>query len=147
VLHAACCVLGAECGSNSDNHSPLITCVHCIGLMESSQPPTWCRPSYRIRSGTSHGPHSSASPQSYIALYGGSFITANTRPVSVGDTINLEDTCASEQARGFRTATFDLDALARGRPSWGLFREHRPPLYNSLSTFGRKQWPRKLWQN
>jgi N-carbamoylputrescine amidase len=31
-------------------------------------------------------------------------------------------------------ATFDLDALARTRASWGFFRDRRPDLYGVLTT-------------
>jgi N-carbamoylputrescine amidase len=32
------------------------------------------------------------------------------------------------------TATFDLDAVAEQRASWGLFRDRRPDLYGPLLT-------------
>lgn len=39
-----------------------------------------------------------------------------------------------EQAEGFVTAEFDLDAVALQRSSWGLFRDRRPDLYEVLLT-------------
>jgi N-carbamoylputrescine amidase len=38
------------------------------------------------------------------------------------------------EAEGIVTATFDLDALARSRASWGFFRDRRPDLYEILTT-------------
>ena len=36
------------------------------------------------------------------------------------------------------TATFDLDALAHIRASWGVFRDRRPELYTPLLTLDGK---------
>ena len=33
---------------------------------------------------------------------------------------------------GIITASFDLDAIARARTSWGLFRDRRPELYSVI---------------
>ena len=33
------------------------------------------------------------------------------------------------------TATFDLEAIARQRTSWGIFRDRRPELYGALATY------------
>jgi N-carbamoylputrescine amidase len=35
---------------------------------------------------------------------------------------------------GVATATFDLDAIAKARASWGLFRDRRPELYGPLAS-------------
>jgi N-carbamoylputrescine amidase len=40
---------------------------------------------------------------------------------------------------GVITATFDLDALARTRASWGFFRDRRPELYDVLGTADGKK--------
>ncbi|MEQ8354470.1 MAG: N-carbamoylputrescine amidase [Kiloniellaceae bacterium] len=41
---------------------------------------------------------------------------------------------ADGENRGVITATFDLDAVAAQRASWGLFRDRRPDLYGALQT-------------
>jgi N-carbamoylputrescine amidase len=43
---------------------------------------------------------------------------------------------APRDAGGVFTATFDLDAIARQRRSWGLFRDRRPDLYEILTEPG-----------
>ncbi len=58
-------------------------------------------------------------------FYGASFI-ADAR----GD--KLAELGRDEE--GIRTASFDLDALARRRASWGFFRDRRPELYGVLMT-------------
>jgi N-carbamoylputrescine amidase len=58
-------------------------------------------------------------------FYGSSFI-ANAR----GD--KQAELGRSEE--GVALATFDLDALARARASWGFFRDRRPELYGALTT-------------
>ena len=39
---------------------------------------------------------------------------------------------AGDEGDAVLTATFDLDALALQRASWGLFRDRRPELYGAL---------------
>ena len=58
-------------------------------------------------------------------FYGSSFI-ADGR----GDKVAELD----RTAEGVILATFDLDALARTRASWGFFRDRRPDLYEVLTT-------------
>ena len=53
-------------------------------------------------------------------------------------------TLAAELGRsqeGFAVATFDLDAIARQRASWGLFRDRRPDLYGALTSHGGNSLP------
>ncbi len=60
---------------------------------------------------------------SEMTFYGSSFIAGPTGDI------------AAELGRGeegFVTAQFDLDAIAHGRASWGLFRDRRPELYDIL---------------
>jgi N-carbamoylputrescine amidase len=58
-------------------------------------------------------------------FYGSSFI-ANAR----GD----KQAELGRSDEGVAVATFNLDALARARASWGFFRDRRPDLYQALST-------------
>ncbi len=58
-----------------------------------------------------------------MQFYGSSFI-ANPR----GELIEEMDT----EEEGVRLATFDRDALGRGRAGWGFFRDRRPDLYGAL---------------
>lgn len=60
-----------------------------------------------------------------ITFYGSSFI-ASPR----GDKVAEMDRSES----GFRLATFDREALRRGRAGWGFFRDRRPDLYGVLLT-------------
>lgn len=60
-----------------------------------------------------------------LTFYGSSFIADQT-----GEKIAEADR-ASECVV---TATFDLDAIARQRSNWGLFRDRRPELYTPLLT-------------
>lgn len=63
---------------------------------------------------------------SSITFYGSSFITDNTgRKVAEAD----------DHTATVLTHTFDLDALALARRSWGVFRDRRPDLYGPLLTF------------
>jgi N-carbamoylputrescine amidase len=58
-----------------------------------------------------------------MTFYGSSFIADETGAI------------AAELGRaeeGVVTATFDLDAIARLRASWGLFRDRRPDLYGVI---------------
>ncbi|MFK8253914.1 N-carbamoylputrescine amidase [Ancylobacter terrae] len=60
-----------------------------------------------------------------ITFYGTSFIAGPTGEI-------LADT--DRATAGVTTATVDLDALARQRRSWGVFRDRRPDLYGPLLT-------------
>jgi N-carbamoylputrescine amidase len=58
-----------------------------------------------------------------ITFYGSSFIADQTgRKLAETD----------RESPGIVTATFDLDAIARQRRSWGVFRDRRPELYSHL---------------
>jgi N-carbamoylputrescine amidase len=58
-----------------------------------------------------------------ITFYGSSFIAGPTGEI-------VSELGRSEQ--GTTTASFDLDAIAHARASWGLFRDRRPELYDAL---------------
>lgn len=60
-----------------------------------------------------------------ITFYGSSFI-ADPTGATVAEAGRDEETVL--------TATFDLDAVAHQRRSWGVFRDRRPDLYRSLLT-------------
>lgn len=60
---------------------------------------------------------------SEMTFYGSSFIADPTGAIAA-------ELCRTEE--GFATATFDLDAVAKMRASWGLFRDRRPDLYGAL---------------
>jgi N-carbamoylputrescine amidase len=60
-----------------------------------------------------------------ITFYGSSFVADNTGALVV---------VADRTSRAIVTATFDLDALALERQSFGLFRDRRPDLYGALLT-------------
>lgn len=60
-----------------------------------------------------------------ITFYGSSFI-ADPTGATVAEAGRDEETVL--------TATFDLDAVAHRRRSWGVFRDRRPDLYRSLLT-------------
>jgi len=60
-----------------------------------------------------------------ITFYGSSFI-ADPTGAKVAEAGRNEETVL--------TATFDLDAVAHQRRSWGVFRDRRPDLYRSLLT-------------
>jgi len=64
---------------------------------------------------------------SEITFYGSSFITDATGAIV---------TQMGRTDEGAITARFDLDALARQRASWGLFRDRRPDLYGMLGRHG-----------
>jgi N-carbamoylputrescine amidase len=64
-----------------------------------------------------------------VTFYGTSFITDATGGI-VADL---------EQQEGVITATFDLDALAKSRAAWGLFRDRRPDLYLPLLTLDGRE--------
>jgi N-carbamoylputrescine amidase len=58
-----------------------------------------------------------------MTFYGSSFIADPTGKIVAE---------APRDGRAVVTATFDLDAVARQRRSWGLFRDRRPDLYGLL---------------
>ncbi|HYH39217.1 MAG TPA: N-carbamoylputrescine amidase [Azospirillum sp.] len=60
-----------------------------------------------------------------ITFYGSSFIAGPT-----GELVAQAD----RESRTVLTATFDLDALARQRAAWGVFRDRRPEFYGPLLT-------------
>jgi len=60
-----------------------------------------------------------------VTFFGRSFITDNTGAIVAE---------AGETEPEVITARFDLDALARQRAAWGLFRDRRPDLYDPLLT-------------
>jgi N-carbamoylputrescine amidase len=59
----------------------------------------------------------------FIRFYGSSFI-ADATGAKVAE--------AGDEGDAVLTATFDLDAIALQRASWGLFRDRRPELYGAL---------------
>jgi N-carbamoylputrescine amidase len=68
-----------------------------------------------------------------LTFYGSSFI-ADPTGAKVAE--------ANQTDRAVITATFDLDAIAGQRASWGLFRDRRPDLYGPLLTAdGGKRQP------
>jgi N-carbamoylputrescine amidase len=60
-----------------------------------------------------------------ITFYGSSFI-AGPQGEIVAELGRDEE--------GATTATFDLDAVAKARASWGLFRDRRPELYGPIGS-------------
>ncbi|WP_193368136.1 N-carbamoylputrescine amidase [Pelagibius marinus] len=60
-----------------------------------------------------------------LTFYGSSFIA---------DPTGAKLAEANETDRAVITASFDLDAIAEQRASWGLFRDRRPDLYGPLLT-------------
>jgi len=62
-----------------------------------------------------------------MTFYGSSFIAGPTG----GKVVE-----ADRDAVGVLTASFDLDAIAVQRRSWGLFRDRRPDLYGILTQPG-----------
>ena len=66
-----------------------------------------------------------AGDQAALTFYGSSFI-ADPTGAKVAE--------ANETDRAVITATFDLEAIAAQRASWGLFRDRRPELYGPLLT-------------
>ncbi len=65
-----------------------------------------------------------------MTFYGTSFIAGPT-----GDIVAE----AGRTEEAVLTATFDLDAIARQRAAWGLFRDRRPDLYRSLLTLDGRE--------
>lgn len=74
------------------------------------------------RIGTEHGRYCK---DLEITFYGHSFIADQT-----GALVAQMD----DREEGFRTHSFDLDAIARQRDWWGLFRDRRPDMYGPLLT-------------
>ncbi|MEI9932375.1 MAG: nitrilase-related carbon-nitrogen hydrolase [Rhizomicrobium sp.] len=66
-----------------------------------------------------------ADSASEMTFYGSSFIADETGGL-VAEMGRTEE--------GIITATFDLDAIARARTSWGLFRDRRPELYRVIGS-------------
>ncbi|MET4806339.1 N-carbamoylputrescine amidase [Limibacillus sp. MBR-115] len=67
-----------------------------------------------------------------ITFYGSSFIADQTG-AKVAE--------ADRDSQSIQIATFDLDAAAAKRASWGLFRDRRPDLYGNLLTLdGEDDW-------
>ena len=60
-----------------------------------------------------------------LTFFGASFIA---------DHLGAKVAEADGESRTVLTATFDLDAVATARASWGLFRDRRPELYGALMT-------------
>ncbi|MCB9949188.1 MAG: N-carbamoylputrescine amidase [Rhodospirillaceae bacterium] len=58
-----------------------------------------------------------------VTFYGSSFIAGPTGEIVAQ---------APRDAEAVITARFDLDAIARQRAAWGIFRDRRPDLYGSL---------------
>jgi N-carbamoylputrescine amidase len=58
-----------------------------------------------------------------ITFYGSSFIAGPTGAIEAE---------LDRVQEGVATAAFDLDAIAKARASWGLFRDRRPDLYGPL---------------
>jgi N-carbamoylputrescine amidase len=65
-----------------------------------------------------------------LTFYGSSFIADPT-----GEIVAQADRATETVV----TATFDLDAIARQRTGWGLFRDRRPDLYRSLLTLDGRE--------
>ena len=62
-----------------------------------------------------------------MTFYGSSFIADETGAVVAQ---------ADRESEAVVTAAFDLDAVARKRRQWGVFRDRRPELYETLLTHG-----------
>ncbi len=69
---------------------------------------------------------------SSITFYGSSFIADGTGQIVAK---------ADDHTEGVLTASFDLDALALYRRSWGVFRDRRPGLYAPLLTLDGSTLP------
>ncbi len=61
-----------------------------------------------------------------VTFYGSSFITDHTGQLLAK---------ASRDGEQVLTATFDLDAIAELRGTWGIFRDRRPETYGAVATF------------
>jgi N-carbamoylputrescine amidase len=67
-----------------------------------------------------------------VTFYGSSFIAGPTGDLRAA---------ASRVDEGILTATFDLDAAAAMRSTWGVFRDRRPDLYGALTTLDGRTRP------
>ncbi len=65
---------------------------------------------------------------SSMTFYGSSFITDETGALAAE---------ADRESEAVLTATFDLDAIARKRREWGVFRDRRPEMYETLLSHGK----------
>ena len=65
---------------------------------------------------------------SSMTFYGSSFITDETGALAAE---------ADRESEAVLTATFDLDAIARKRREWGVFRDRRPEMYEMLLSHGK----------
>ena len=65
---------------------------------------------------------------SFMTFYGSSFITDETGALVAE---------ADRESETVLTATFDLDAIARKRREWGVFRDRRPEMYETLLSHGK----------
>lgn len=65
---------------------------------------------------------------SFMTFYGSSFITDETAALAAE---------ADRESETVLTATFDLDAIARKRREWGVFRNRRPEMYETLLSHGK----------
>ena len=65
---------------------------------------------------------------SFMTFYGSSFITDETGALAAE---------ADRESETVLTATFDLDAIARKRREWGVFRDRRPEMYETLLSHGK----------
>ena len=65
---------------------------------------------------------------SSMTFYGSSFITDETGALAAE---------ADRESETVLTATFDLDAIARKRREWGVFRDRRPEMYETLLSHGK----------
>jgi N-carbamoylputrescine amidase len=72
------------------------------------------------RTGTETAPEGTA-----VTFYGSSFISDHTGQLVAK---------AGRDAEEIITATFDLDAIAALRSTWGLFRDRRPETYGAVAT-------------
>ena len=71
-----------------------------------------------------------------MTFYGGSFI-ADQHGVIAAE--------AGKEESEIVTAEFDLDALAKERREWGIYRDRRPEMYQILLTHGRETGS-ETWQ-
>jgi N-carbamoylputrescine amidase len=60
-----------------------------------------------------------------LTFYGSSFIA---------DWMGQKVAEADRDSQTVLTATFDLDTIAGNRASWGIFRDRRPEMYETLMT-------------
>lgn len=65
---------------------------------------------------------------SSMTFYGSSFITDETGELAAR---------ADRESETVLTASFDLDAIARKRREWGVFRDRRPEMYQMLLSHGK----------